>query len=77
MNPDKIKSWLFLAVALGATILWGVTMYGLPPRVDKLEQKVYAHEEKLTRADVKMDIVLEDVKTIKAILMQARSGGTR
>lgn len=73
MNPEKIKSWVYLFCATGVVAVWCFTMYGLPPRVDKLEQRVSEHQEKLTRSDVKMDIVLDDVKTIKSILMQFRT----
>ncbi len=69
MNPEKVKGWVWLAGVLGAVGFWFFTMHGLPPRVDKLEERVRAHEEKLTRQDVKLDIVIDDVKAIKSILM--------
>lgn len=75
MNLDKLKVWAWLAGGLVAVLFWCFTIYGLPPRVDKLEQRVQQHEEKLTRSDVKMDIVLDDVKTIKTILMSFQRGG--
>lgn len=55
-------------------MLWCVTMYGLPPRVDKLEQKVARHEHILTESGVKIDIVLDDVKTIKGFILQRHGG---
>lgn len=54
--------------------MWCVTMYGLPPRVDKLEQKVARHEHILTESGVKIDIVLDDVKTIKGFILQRHGG---
>lgn len=69
-HASSLRDWLYLAGAAAAAAFWGFTMYGLPPRVDRLEEKVAIHDERLTRSDVKMDIVLDDVKTIKSILMQ-------
>lgn len=69
MIPEKARDWLSLLGVLGAVGFWFFTMYGLPPRVDALEERVRAHEEKLTRQDVKLDIVIDDVKAIKSILM--------
>ncbi len=69
---EKIQTWVYLLGAAGAVLFWGFTVYGLPPRVDKLEARVQLHEEQLNRQDVKMDIVIDDVKTIKSILMQFR-----
>lgn len=75
MTAEKTRDWLYLLGAAGAALFWCFTIYGLPPRVDKLERKVAEHDEKLTRADVKMDIVLDDVKTIKTILMNFQRRG--
>ena len=69
---DKIQSRIYLLGIVGAVLFWFFTIYGLPPRVDKLEQRVQQHEEQLSRQDVKLDIVIDDVKTIKSILMQFR-----
>ena len=52
MTPEKARDWLSLLGVLGAVGFWFFTMYGLPPRVDALEERVRAHEEKLTRQDV-------------------------
>lgn len=70
MNPHKVKEWLVLAGIVGGVIMWFATMYGLPPRVDKLEEKVAAHDRVLTESGVKIDIVLDDVKTIKGFILQ-------
>ncbi|MBR3603325.1 MAG: hypothetical protein IKL48_01325 [Elusimicrobiaceae bacterium] len=69
---EKIQGWVYVLSILGAVLFWFFTMYGLPPRVDKLEARVQQHEDQLARQDVKMDIVIDDVKTIKSILMQFR-----
>lgn len=69
MNPTKAKEWLVLAGIVVGVIMWFATMYGLPPRVDRLEEKVDSHERILTEYGVKIDIVLDDVKTIKSLLL--------
>ena len=48
MTPSNLKEWLVLAGLVGGVIMWFVTMYGLPPRVDRLEEKVASHERILT-----------------------------
>ena len=69
---DKIQGGLYLLGVAVAVLFWFFTVYGLPPRVDKLEARVQQHEEQLSRQDVKLDIVIDDVKSIKSILMQFR-----
>lgn len=69
---DKIQNRIYLLGVAAAVLFWFFTIYGLPPRVDKLEARVQQHEEQLSRQDVKLDIVIDDVKTIKSILMQFR-----
>lgn len=70
---ESLKITLTALGAAGAVLFWFFTMNGLPPRVDKLEEQLRVQEARLTRNDVKLDIVLDDVKTIKNILMQLRS----
>ena len=74
MSAENLKNWLWLAGAVGAAAFWCVTMYGLPPRVDKLEQKVTRHEHILTESGVKIDIMLDDIKTIKGFILQRHGG---
>ena len=75
MNPDTVKGWVWLAGVIGAVAFWCFTIYGLPPRVDKLERMVAEHERKMTETDVKVDIILDDVKTIKGFILQRHNGG--
>lgn len=70
---EQAKNLLSVLGLIAAGLFWLFTVNGLPPRVDKLEEQVKLHESKLTRNDVKLDIMLEDVKTIKNILMQLRT----
>lgn len=69
MNLDKVKGWMWLAGVIGAAAFWCFTIYGLPPRVDKLERTVAEHERKMTETGVKVDIILDDVKTIKGFIL--------
>lgn len=71
MNPSQIKEWFVLAGLVGGVIMWFATMYGLPPRVDRLEEKVSEHEGRLARSDVKLDMIADDVKSIKVMLLGA------
>ena len=75
MNPSKAKEWLVLSGIIGGVIMWFATMYGLPPRVDKLERTIAEHERKMTETGVKVDIILDDVKTIKGFILQRHNGG--
>ncbi len=75
VNPTAIKEWLVVAGLVGGIVLWCVTMYGLPPRVEKLEKTVAEHERRLTESGVKIDIILDDVKTIKGFILQRHGGG--
>ena len=74
MDPAKAKEWLVLAGIVGGVIMWFATMYGLPPRVEKLEATVKEHERKLTESGVKIDIILDDVKTIKTHILTIHGG---
>ena len=68
---SKVKDWLYAGGVIFAIVFWFFTLYGLPPRVDNLEKKVSAHEERLARSDVKLDMIADDVKSIKVILLNA------
>lgn len=68
---SKVKDWLYAGGVIFAIGFWFFTLYGLPPRIDNLEKKVSAHEERLARSDVKLDMIADDVKSIKVILLNA------
>ena len=44
---NKLKDWLYAGGILLAVGFWFFTLYGLPPRVEILEKKVSAHEERV------------------------------
>ncbi len=66
-----VNDCLYAGCVILAIGFWFFTLYGLPPRVDNLEKKVSAHEERLARSDVKLDMIADDVKSIKVILLNA------
>ena len=74
MNTEKIHHWIYLIGVAGAVLFWFFTMYGLPPRVEQLEATVKEHERKLTESGVKIDIILDDVKTIKTHILTIHGG---
>ena len=69
MNTEKIHHWIYLIGVACAVLFWFFTMYGLPPRVDKLEERVREHDRKLAESTGKIDIILDDVKTIKTHIL--------
>ncbi len=70
----KVQSWIYILGLAVCVLFWLVTMYGLPPRVDKLEIKVAEHEMRLNQNEVKLDIILDDVKTIKGFILHRHGG---
>ncbi len=73
-SPSVVREWVVLLGMLGGAVLWFVTMYGLPPRVDQLEKTVAKHETMLTENGVKVDVILDDVKIIKGFILQRHGG---
>lgn len=65
----RLKDWLYAGGVVLAAGFWFFTLYALPPRVDNLEKKVSEHEGRLARSDVKLDMIADDVKSIKVILL--------
>lgn len=65
------SSWQVLCI-LGAIVYFGVQMVMILPKVDKLEARITALEEKTNELQVinaKLGIVQADVEIIKALLM--------
>lgn len=71
---DRIQAWVYVLAAIGAIAFWVVTMNGIPPRVTKLEVQVREHEKRLNQNEVKLDIILDDVKTIKGFILHRHGG---
>ena len=51
-------------------IFWISTMNGIPARVTKLETDVDMIKTQLSKNDAKTDIILEDTKFIKQLIIQ-------
>ena len=69
MSEKHLRDWLYAFGVAAAGLFWFFTLNGLPPRVDKLERTVAEHERKMTETGVKVDIILDDVKTIKGFIL--------
>lgn len=54
-------------------IFWISTMNGIPQRVTKLETDVDNIKNQLSKEEVKTDIILEDTKFIKQLIIQKHS----
>jgi len=70
---EQVNKLLYFAGVVLAVLFWFFTIYGLPPRVDKLEHAVADHDRRLAQSSVKLDTIAEDVKIIKDIML--RRGG--
>lgn len=51
-------------------IVWVYTMNGIPARVQSLEESVSGIQQQLLQNTSKIDIMMEDTKFIKQLLMQ-------
>lgn len=80
---DATKSILIVGGAISAIAFCIYQTQGLPPRVSKLEQDLPATKEQLKseidelksqmdKNNTKTDIILDDVKIIKSLLMSGR-----
>ncbi len=71
----KVQSWLYVSAAVGAIVFWIVTMYGIPPRVEKLEVQVSENTRKLAEDRVKLDLILGSVTRMESFILQRHAGG--
>lgn len=51
-------------------VFWVYTMNGIPARVQALEESVSGIQQQLSQNTSKIDIMMEDTKFIKQLLMQ-------
>lgn len=65
-----IESLVTIAAVLITGIFWIFTMNGIPSRVTKLENDVESIKTQLSKNDTKTDIILEDTKFIKQLIIQ-------
>ena len=69
MEKLKIKDILYFLGVLFAIGFWLFTMYGLPPRVDKLERDVSTLEKTVIAEEVKTDMIFQSVTRIENLLL--------
>lgn len=74
MKTETIKEWLVLGGIVGGVVMWFATMYGLPPRVEKLELTTQEMQKQIDKNDVKTDMILNSVKTIEHFLLYRHGG---
>lgn len=65
-----IQSIITIVSLLVTGAFWVFTMNGIPKRVHKLEVEVEEMKVQLNKNDTKTDIILEDTKFIKQLVVQ-------
>lgn len=73
---DKFKDYIHIITVAFAVLFWFFTIYGLPPRVSKLEGEVQTMQRQLERNDTKTDIILDSVKRMETFILN-RHGGNK
>lgn len=68
-----IESFITIAAVIVTGTFWIFTMTGIPERVSRLETDVEAIKTQLSKNDTKTDIILEDTKFIKQLIIQKHS----
>ncbi len=68
-----IESFITIAAVIVTGVFWIFTMNGIPARVQKLETDVEGIKVQLNKNDTKTDIILEDTKFIKQLIIQKHS----
>ena len=75
MDINKIKGWIYIIGVLGAVAFYFFTMYGLPPRADRLESDVAALEKKMVAAEIKTDMILQSVTRTENFILTRHGDG--
>lgn len=65
-----IESIISVCCIIFSALFWFFTMNGVPSRVTVLEKKVESIETQLAKECTKTDIILEDTKFIKQLIIQ-------
>lgn len=65
-----IESLITISAVIVTGIFWIFTMNDIPTRVSKLETDVEGIKVQLNKNDTKTDIILEDTKFIKQLIIQ-------
>lgn len=67
---EHIESLITITAIIITGVFWIFTMNGIPARVQKLETDVEGIKVQLNKNDTKTDIILEDTKFIKQLIIQ-------
>lgn len=65
-----IETIISVCCIVFSALFWFYTINGIPTRVTKLEIDVEAMKSQLAKNDTKTDIILEDTKFIKQLIIQ-------
>lgn len=65
-----IESLVTITAIIITGIFWIFTMNGIPERVSNLEHEVETIKTQLSKNDTKTDIMLEDIKFMKQLMIQ-------
>ena len=65
----KVQSWVYVLSVLGAVVFWAVTMYGLPPRVTRLEEQMKEYERGRIATKVRQAMILDAVTRIENFIL--------
>ncbi|MBE6421568.1 MAG: hypothetical protein E7027_05520 [Elusimicrobium sp.] len=65
----KVQSWVYVLSVLGAVVFWAVTMYGLPPRVTRLEEQMKEYERGRIATEVRQAMILDAVTRIENFIL--------
>ncbi|MBQ9970599.1 MAG: hypothetical protein IJP25_00450 [Elusimicrobiaceae bacterium] len=65
----KVQSWVYVLSVLGAVVFWAVTMYGLPPRVTRLEEQMKEYERGRIATEVRQAMILDTVTRIENFIL--------
>lgn len=68
-----IETFITISAIIITGIFWIFTMNGIPSRVSRLENDVQGIKVQLNKNDTKTDIILEDTKFIKQLIIQKHS----
>lgn len=68
----KVKEWIPVIIFISGVALYASVMYGIPPRVNKLEADMQEQKIKIAQSDSTLQMVAADVRDIKNMLMRQK-----
>ena len=70
---ENAKNLVFLVCALGTVVAFCITLYGIPPRIDKAEEDILSIKMKQELMDVKFNSLEGSFKDIKEDIKEIRN----